>query len=610
MQASWRRDLLIAALLGLIVAAAAALATLSLHQAATRDSLPSLVQTNQAGVEAIGRSVADQLARALGYGIPLESLHGVEPYLAALVDGAPSLQGMALATLDGRTLHSAGHSATPSGTSMAFSVLVEGVPRAELVLTPAPPLVGPAIDRLWVALLANSAVTGLIGAVVVLAFLRRHHDAARDRLRTQFSDARADRYRSLPPVTETGAVARAFAAYDGALDPVRNATRSLSDAVATVRAIDFDGSLSERVSTLTEPAGSLLAISDPDRTDRADRTEQARGAAWLLVGLLGLYATALPFVANFAIDRQSNLVPSAFWPVLPPIVEASAGLLAFVIGRRLPDWARRPAAAAGLLAVAVACAMVFGTRDYTLFLGYRVGAAAGLGVAAGAMLGAGAVRTARPWVPTVLIAVLTVGPVVGGLLGEAFGRRAAFLTIGCAFAMASLAPLFLHPTTGGRASRPAPPALQGRVFAVAAGMAAGGTFLVWMPIRLGYEDYLADGLWIGLAGLAAAAVRLRRPPVSAGLLVAGLVLTGLPTQLPELWWLGLVGIGLGLRGLLDGGPATPGGVDWPMAIIGSALGSLAVGAGESVGLPPLMGLAALCTAVVAAGGLLPPRRDR
>lgn len=607
MSASRLKDLLAATSLGLIVAAAMLMATLSLHQAATRDSLPSLLQANQAGVESIGRSVADQVARALGYGIPLESLYGVEAYLAALVDGAPSLQGMALATLDGRTLHSAGQSA--AAAAMVFPVVVEGTPRAQLLLTPAPPLVGPAIDRLWVALLANAAVTGLIGAVVVLVFLRRHHGSARDRLLEHFSNTRADRYGSLPPVTETGAVARAFLAYDGALDPIRRAGRSLSDAVATVRAIDFDGSLSARVATLTEPAAGLLAMADPDRPDRGRGAEPAGGAVWLLVGLLGLYAATMPFVANFAIDRQSDLVPPAFWPVLPSIVEATVGLGALAIGGRLPDWARRSAAFVGLLTTGVACAMVFDARDYAPFLGYRAAAAAGLGLMAGAMVGTGGGRKDLPYLPAVLIAVLTVGPVVGGLLGEALGRRAAFLTIGCAFAGASLAPLVLRPGPSAETSHPASPNARGRLFAIATGMAAGGAFLVWMPIRLGYEDYLADGLWIGLAGLVAVGVRVPWPVVSAGLLVTGLVLLGLPTLMPDLSWLGLIGIGLGLRGLLDGGPAGPKAVDWPMAVVGLALGSLAVGAIDAVGQPPMLGLAGLCAAVAAVALLLPARRD-
>lgn len=595
----------VAVLLGLVTALAVGIATIVLHQVATADSLPSLLQANQAGITAIGRSVADQVAQALGYGIPLEALHGVEPFLATLVNGSPGLDAMGLATLDGRLLHASGE----VEGAIAFPVMVDGIARAELLLSPAEPLVGPVTDRLWLTLAVTCGLAGLLAGAATLTFLARHQAVARDRLQDLFAQLHADRFDTVPEPSGTGLVADAFTALDRALDPLRTATRALSDAVATVRAIDFDGSLSDRVTALVTPVERVMVLAGADRLVPADRSYSATGALWLSIVIAGLYAASMPFVANFAIDRQSGVVPTAFWPILPTAVEALVAVIAGSIGLRLVPWIRRPAAIAGLVACGVAYTLVHGTRDYADFVLYRGIAAAGLGIAVGALLSGQATRLLQGWTGLLLFGVVVAGPVTGGLLGEAIGRRAAFLTIGLGFLLAALLPLMIQPVP--RHSQPdaTGPRLAERLRSIAAGLAFGGLFWVWMPVRVGYENYLVDGLWIGLAGLCAAVIPVPWRSLGLVLLVAGLIGLGWPGVAALSIGPAMVAIGLGLRGMVGSNRAADGSTVWGMGLVGVSAGALAVGVFESFGYPPLVGVAAL-TGVIGAFALLVARSPR
>ncbi|NBC31556.1 MAG: hypothetical protein GVY13_02655, partial [Alphaproteobacteria bacterium] len=376
-------DRRIAGLIGLIVAVLVGLGSLVLVEAAARESLPTLTQATRSGAETVGETVAGQIGRALSYGIPLEDLYGLDGYFGGIVAGSPHVEALGLYDPSGAIIDQT----RPGIQGPVFPVMVDGETRARLVLTPAPPLVGPAIDRLWIALAANATLAGLIAGLVSYLFLSRHNSVALRRLGGLMASAMADEFPAPPPARGSGAVAAAFRAYDHGLDELRGAARRLADAVATVRAIDFDGSLAARLEPLVRPAAGALTLSDVERSAAPAWTERPMGRLWLATVAAGVYAMTLPFIANFAIDRSWNLASPVWWPVVPGLAEALAAVPAFLLFRHIRTLFRPVVAAAGLAAAGLATAPAFWVGDYMPFLELRLAAGAGLGAALAALAG-------------------------------------------------------------------------------------------------------------------------------------------------------------------------------------------------------------------------------
>jgi MFS family permease len=207
------------------------------------------------------------------------------------------------------------------------------------------------------------------------------------------------------------------------------------------------------------------------------------------------------------------------------------------------------------------------------------------------------------------IAAVAVGPMLGGLLGEAVGRRLGFLTAGGLALLLAAATLAVRPPSereGGAGLGGIHPRL------VEAGAVAGAVLLVGMAAGDGYENYLGTGLAAAALGLGMA---IGARPAWPGAAALAVVLAGLGA-----WaWvdggiaaiagtLALVGIGLGgrLRSVAaEAGPAT---VSAGLGIgVGAAAASLAVEAGG----PPAAGAAVvLCgLALAALPGLARRRRQ-
>lgn len=89
-----------------LTAAVAAIAAVSL--AGFADTRRELTDVRLAKAAAVGGAVKHVLDRALGYGIPLDRLIGVEEYLAGIADRNPDLRFFAVTDGEGRWLYRAG----------------------------------------------------------------------------------------------------------------------------------------------------------------------------------------------------------------------------------------------------------------------------------------------------------------------------------------------------------------------------------------------------------------------------------------------------------------------------------------------------------------------
>jgi predicted MFS family arabinose efflux permease len=281
-------------------------------------------------------------------------------------------------------------------------------------------------------------------------------------------------------------------------------------------------------------------------------------------------------------------------------------------------------------------------------------AAAGLGVAAftpsmmslvGDATKPGAIARAYGWYTTALYAGFGLGPILGGVAGERWGERAAFLAAGgiiiVAFALAAaLVPRVpLPPRSAARRSMSAvmasPKVLASWIVTVA-GIGALGSVLTFFPLLARERGFgpAATGLVLGVQALVNTATRvpagwvldhsrLRQPFVLGGILLAGLLTALLPLahRLEEFLVLaGALGLALGVAFVAVGTvlteattPATRG------AGMGGYSTSLYLGfAIAAFGLGPVMGtwgyetgyaVAGGCTAVMAVGATVLAQRN-
>jgi hypothetical protein len=602
---SARRDLAISVLAGLLVAITLGSAATLLLRAAERQSLPSIGAEIRTGAEAVGTSVAAQIQRALGYGIPVDGLTGVDDYFADIVESVPTVEALALVDDAG----SVRAETRPDVTGLEFPVEIDGVVKVTVVLSPAPPLFGAAIDKLRLMLATTAILFGFMAACVMFLVLSGHVSAARTKLVMLMRRISSGAFPAPPPPPGRGPVVEAWRAYDRCIEPLRRSVTRLEDEVATVRAIDFDGSLAEQLDPIlapVAPARSLVVRETPGGTAALGNR---RFATWLAIFALGTYATSIPFVANFAIDRQWAYVPAPWWPSLPWIVECIAVCAGVAAGSRSPSIARPLVAAIGLLVTACAFAGVYWARDYGLFLELRALAGLGLGTSIAALVRSdGNMRSARiPSLPAVLIVFALIdGPVFGGLLGEAIGRRAAFLAAGCLFAALALASLAVRWNPGGRTRSPGglTPAMDLGLLACA--VALGSAVLVVFPAGPGYENYYLSGVLSAAFGIAIVLAPALPHLIAAALVVAGLAAMSYPFAHVSVFLLGALVSGAGVGGLVRLRHHETSQTIFSTAG-GLALGAASVSVTEQFDLPALSG-AAVLVAILAFASVRDARR--
>ncbi|MCK9516902.1 MAG: hypothetical protein WCZ18_11235 [Ottowia sp.] len=118
----WRVGLLVLCVVLVVGGACTAWALRHLERASA--------QTAQQDARALAASVAQvaaqQLARALRFGIPLQELPGLPSYLQAALDGQPALAGMGIQLPDGATLHAVGRQAGATAPDVQVPIIDPG----------------------------------------------------------------------------------------------------------------------------------------------------------------------------------------------------------------------------------------------------------------------------------------------------------------------------------------------------------------------------------------------------------------------------------------------------------------------------------------------------
>ncbi|WP_143103241.1 hypothetical protein [Albimonas pacifica] len=636
----WTPALLVALALTLAVGLAGQL----MLRAGLGYSVPALAESTRAGAAAVGHAVAGQFARARALGIPLERLPDAEAYLARIAAEAPQVRALALIDAQGRTL------AATAPDIEGEAIPIRGAePPATLVVAAASPLFDDAMLRLRVALWLAALLAGAAGGAITAGFLGLAQEPARRRLRRAVERAAEGDFAETPPPGARGRFAAAAEALARQVERVQAARTALLEAAATIRAIDFDGSLGRRIDPVLARVQARWTLPEREDDDLGDLVRPpaagaasaapapagaagADAAAWRLAAALAIWAGAAPLVANFAVDRGALWATPAWQPVVPLLVELAALALGALVGRGAPG--RSATLRALALALAGAClAATYWCRTWELFVALRLGAGLGAGFAGAALAGAFAPAASPRALRALLVfAALVAGPLIGGLAGEAVGRRAAFLALGVLALLA--APLLAAAGPGARAgpragtragaapSAAARAAARGlsaapALLAACAAAPAAAAELTWLPLGPGYDDYLAGG---GLAaGLGLAALLAPRMPPAGVALALGLAaaarfaaedwgpaLGGPPPALAPLPACLLLGLALGAAAPARGGRGAL------LALAGgAAAGLLAEGLARQLSAPPGAATAAFAAAaLVAALAMRPADRGR
>lgn len=584
--------------MGLVVAALTALAGHFLLQAGLRHSTPILQDATRTGAAVVGEAVAGQFARALEFGIPLDRLGGVEAYLRRIADSSPQVVGFALLDEAGTVVAST----APDIRGETFEIEAGGA-RASLVVAAVSPLFEGAMRRIWISLGLAALLAGLVAAALTAGYLGLSWQPSRARLLRAVERAAEGDFAEVAARETSGPFFEASQALARCVERVEAARLRLTEAVSTIRAIDFDGSLGRRVDAILHPLEGRYAL--PDRSDDepvpGDAPSMAGSAIWRAAAVAGLYAACFPFVANFAVDRGAAGIPAAWIAVAPLAAELFAFVLGALAGRATHGRGGAPLALA-LLLLGIATAATFWCRDYALFVLLRAGAGFGAGLALAAIL-----ANARAWIrPRVLslalvFAALLVAPLLAGLLAEAIGRRASFLALG--LLVLALSPFLAG--TGASRSEESPSEERtgpGTGLDVATALAVfpvAAFVLVLLPVGIGYDNYLVGAGAVAVLGAAALATpRLPLPAIGVALAVAALLLHYAPGGAVASIHAACAAMGVALGGALASARGHPRAMLAALAG-GLGLGLLLAGAADQFAFPPALAIAAAGLLVMA-----------
>ncbi|MFI0846319.1 hypothetical protein [Mesorhizobium sp. IMUNJ 23232] len=509
-----------AAIVGAVVVIAVGLAAWLFLDAGLRHATPPLEQASRTGAAAVGQAVAGQFSHALNLGIPFDKLPGVDPYLKRIADNSPQVDGLAIIDSAGKTLFTTGGDI--AGES--FPISGNGV-QATLMVEMESPLIDQAVLQVRVALAIAALLAGAVTGGLVACFVAFHLRPAQGRLLDDMERVAKGDFSAHFVGEDRGPLFSASRALSRNIERVKAARRGMVEAVATIRAIDFDGSLGRRVDAILKPIDSRYAFADAGE-DRDGFAEVAsRSGVWRVALMLGLYAAAFPYVANFAIDRESDVVPLPWLPVLPLLAELAAVFAGTMLGRTRAGSSGALLALAGFL-LAAALGATYWCRTYDVFVMLR--ACAGLAggfIAAALLLHRHIDLPPRSLATPLIFSALFAAPLASGLYAEAIGRRSGFLVLGIAMLVATP---FLAAGSG-EAGKPLGPSRTSPAPAdLLLGLAtipAAAMVLVGLPAGIGFDNYLVGtGAAAVLAIAALAAPALSPLACGTALLLAAVAL--------------------------------------------------------------------------------------
>lgn len=510
------------ALVGAITALIVAVAAMAAGHLAIDASLDDLAQEADDAALTIAQSVAVDIGKAVALGIPLEEMRDVGPYLEEIMADAPEIAGIVVLSANEEPLFSSRPDAT---------TIVGPHTRAPIVPAPDAAVVGTvrahsstimrdAAERSVLCVgLVMALLAGLFVAIAMRVARLEQVDLPMVRTvaalnaagRGHFVERGLGRSGLLPAVAD--ALARA-------ITPLQLTNRRIRTLVDEIKAVDGSTPVRQRVAAIVAPLDGELIEHRP-------APRRTLGNIWWPIAALALVMAARPLIGNFAYDRI-GYGPWAETVVAIGCGAAAAGaglgiLAAMTLAGR---WSKLVSALA-MLVVAGAFASVYQIRDYRVFaLTIMVANFAGW-LAVWTVLYAEGAGRRRPWrAALVLLAAAAIGPMVGGLLAEAEGRRAAFATLGAVALLLGFAALTEAPRLRRVVRSPA----RLRPTEALALVAVSAAAFAWCDISLAAgvlrERYSAMALAFGLCGVAAFVpyvLRLRLPAwIGAAVASAGL----------------------------------------------------------------------------------------
>lgn len=589
-----------AALVAAVVALAVGLTGHLLLETGLRQSKPSLEEATRTGATAVGQAVAQQIAHAIELGIPLDRLPGTEAYLQRIVESSPQVDGMALLDGSGGTIAAT----RPDVEGERFPIAVGGV-RATLVVAAESPLIDQAVGQARMALAVATLFSGVLAGGIVVFFFAFRQNPARQRFLDDLARVAGGDFTVRPAGEERGPLAEATRALSARVEGVKAARRGLAEASATIRAIDFDGSLGSRVDAIQRPIEERYRFAqDQDDELQSAVAAEDRSAAWRVALIAGLYATAFPYVANFAIDREPVGISAAWIPILPLLAEIIAIVLGSLLARtRLGRGGTM--LALGSLALGASLAGTYWCRDYDVFVMLRAAAGFSGSFVVAALLTHFRIDLGRKSLSLLLVfAALFAGQLLAGIYGEAIGRRSGFLMLGLAVLLAT--PFIAIGTQS--MVRHGPPAAARRRpngYDVLLGLSvvpAAAAILVILPAGIGYDDYLTTGMAVAALALATLAVPALPVVASAAAPLAAAAVLHYPVSPPALTMIvACAAIGVGLGGAMKSVIAEAG---RPWTAVGAGVVAALALAGVAAQLAiPFAAVVAAAAVLLAAAGL-------
>ena len=266
------------ALLAAAVAAAGLVSSLMQGQAAGLRAATREVD------EVIGRNVAQTLERALDYGIPLDRLYAVEPFLDQVLRDNGDVAALEVQDAAGAVLYAATRDAGPADEEapIVLDLAQDGAVVGALVVRASERRLLSARLDVWhavtaavlgAALLAGLAARLLAFELIELPLLRLRAAAAA--IGRGVLAAVPAPPRSSPLVT----IARGF---ERLLAPVQERWRQVLAHAEELRAVDFDGSFGSRLDAAVAMAGSRFRF----RPQTGPQPDAAGWAGWWLLPLL------------------------------------------------------------------------------------------------------------------------------------------------------------------------------------------------------------------------------------------------------------------------------------------------------------------------------------
>ncbi len=527
-----RRSDLYGAAVGAVVALLVFLAGAWSISEMQRAQTPTLTDSTQRLGVSVGRSVAQTIQLALGYGIPFDQIYDVQGYLEEVMSANAELAAIRIQNLQGDIAYSrertieTGDKDFYHPLEVTVWIIHQGQRVGHVGLTMSGEATWDVSLHQYLLLIALTLLAGLATLMAVRILLVERWELPRSHLMASLSATARGNFSDFSKLPDVSPVTQVSHLAERARAPVRDRAREVSYLAEELKSIDLDGSLGRRVD---------VAVEEVERSYRFDRPQRLEADLWwpgwlnLLLVLVG--TMTLPLIGGFAADRVGfNLLASSA-ATAALALEAIGGLLGLLVAVawKCRGPLRRIVHGLSIVLAAGAIGVTYELHDLTPFLALRPVAGFAVFFTVFSVIQAPGRSLRGPWYcGMLLLAGLVIGPALGSLLADGFGRRLAFLVTGVLVLLVGL-PLsfFTHPA---RRLRGGVRRIWRQSAMAAAGITAcSGLLGLYVGAVIDRHDYALLGSFFGYVGVGfVLGLLLRRPALAPPALILAIVSSWLP----------------------------------------------------------------------------------